>query len=284
MSEVTLLESANLTAIDYRCEFGPGDAPFVEEHQRYSLSYVRAGAFGYRTRGASYELVAGSILVGYPGDEYVCSHDHVCGDECLSFHLSPALVDAIGRRPAVWRSGAVPPRPELMVVAELAQVAASGEGSLGPDLEEVGMVFTARVLDAVSGSGHRPLDARTRDRRRAVEAALWLDEHSNEHVDLAGAARYVGLSAFHFLRLFTNVLGVTPHQYLVRSRLRRAVRLLAEDALSITDVSLESGFGDLSNFVRTFHRAAGVSPRRFRQAARGDRKILQDRIARLSIR
>jgi len=44
-------------------------------------------------------------------------------------------------------------------------------------------------------------------------------------------------------------------------------------------IAFAVGFGDLSNFVRTFHRAAGVSPRAFRRAARGDRKILQDRIA-----
>ena len=75
------------------------------------------------------------------------------------------------------------------------------------------------------------------------------------------------------------MLGVTPHQYLVRSRLRHAARLLADDARSITDVAFDVGFGDLSNFVRTFHRAAGVSPRRFRQAAKGDRKIFQDRLA-----
>jgi AraC-like DNA-binding protein len=49
---------------------------------------------------------------------------------------------------------------------------------------------------------------------------------------------------------------------------------------SISDVALDVGFNDLSNFVRTFHRAAGVSPRRFRQAARGDRRIFQDRLAR----
>ena len=73
---------------------------------------------------------------------------------------------------------------------------------------------------------------------------------------------------------------MTPHQYLVRSRLRHAARLLADEERPITDVAFEVGFGDLSNFVRTFHRAAGVSPRRFRQAARGDRKILQDRLAR----
>ena len=68
----------------------------------------------------------------------------------------------------------------------------------------------------------------------------------------------------------------------MRGRLRAAARLLADDDRPITDVALAAGFADLSNFVRTFHRAAGVSPRRFRRAARGgarDRKILQDRIA-----
>jgi hypothetical protein len=219
MSEVTLLQSANLKTIDYRCELGPADPPFAEVHENFSLSYTRAGAFGYRSRGTAFELVAGSILVGYPGDEYVCTHDHACGDECLSFHLSPALVETIGNKTSVWRTGVVPPRPELMVLGELAQVAASGDGSLGPDLEEIGMLFTATVVDSVSGATHRPSAGRDRDRRRAVEAALWLDDHSREQVDLATAARHAGLSPFHFLRIFTNVLGVTPHQYLVRSRL-----------------------------------------------------------------
>jgi AraC-like DNA-binding protein len=70
----------------------------------------------------------------------------------------------------------------------------------------------------------------------------------------------------------------------VRSRLRHAARLLADDGLSITDIAYDVGFGDLSNFVRTFHRAAGISPLRFRQASRGkgnsfsDRNIFQDRL------
>jgi AraC-like DNA-binding protein len=92
-------------------------------------------------------------------------------------------------------------------------------------------------------------------------------------------AREAGLSAFHFLRLFASVLGVTPHQYLVRSRLRHAARLLADHDRAITDVALDVGFGDLSNFVRTFHRAAGVSPRAFRQAAKGERQLLEERFA-----
>ena len=111
-----------------------------------------------------------------------------------------------------------------------------------------------------------------------MEAALFLDAQSHEPLTLEDSAAQLGLSAFHFLRLFRAVLGVTPHQYLVRTRLRQAARLLATE-VAITDIAYDVGFGDLSNFVRTFHRAAGVSPRAFRKASRGDRKILQERMA-----
>ena len=108
---------------------------------------------------------------------------------------------------------------------------------------------------------------------------MWIEAHSHQNIGLEQAAAQAGISPFHFLRLFSSVLGVTPHQYLVRSRLRHAARLLTDDEISVTDVAYDVGFGDLSNFVRTFHRAAGVSPRRFRAASRGDRKIFQERLA-----
>jgi AraC-like DNA-binding protein len=112
-----------------------------------------------------------------------------------------------------------------------------------------------------------------------VETALWIDAHSQRPIDMEDATAQADISPFHFLRLFSDVLGVTPHQYLVRSRLRHAARLLADNDRPVTDVAYDVGFGDLSNFVRTFHRAAGVSPLRFRQASRGMRKILQDRLS-----
>ena len=81
------------------------------------------------------------------------------------------------------------------------------------------------------------------------------------------------------LRLFGEVLHVTPHQYLVRSRLRHAAALLADAERPVTDVALDVGFADLSNFVRSFRRATGFTPPAFRAASRGDRKILQAQIA-----
>jgi AraC-like DNA-binding protein len=53
---------------------------------------------------------------------------------------------------------------------------------------------------------------------------------------------------------------------------------LADDDKAVTDIAYDVGFGDLSNFTRTFHRAAGVSPLKFRQASRGMRKIFQERL------
>jgi len=281
MTATALWHSESLAVYDYRCSAGPSDRPFVERHASHSVSYVRQGSFGVRTRGESFELVAGSVLVGHSGDEYVCTHDHHrCGDECLSFHLSPECVDALGgeRAKRVWRCGCVPPLPELMVLGELAQAAADGRSDIGVD--EAGLCFAARFVALVSGRTRAAPGGAARDRRRAVEAALWIDEHAHEPIDLERTAGAAELSPFHFLRLFSRALGVTPHQYLLRSRLRRAARLLADEERSITDVALDVGFADLSNFVRTFHRAAGVSPRRFRQAAHGDRKILQDRLSR----
>ena len=277
MAATTLLQRGAISVADYRCSAGPDSKPFVEQHRCHSISYVRKGSFGCTTRGQSFELVAGSILVGHPGDEYVCTHDHVCGDECLSFFLSPELVDSLGDSADVWRTGCAPPLPELMVLGELAQAAACGRSDVG--LDEVGHALANRFVEVVSGRTQKPVQAMARDRRRAVETAIWIDAHSHRPIELEDAADQAGLSPFHFLRLFSSVLGVSPHQYLVRSRLRHAARLLADDKRSITDVAFDVGFGDLSNFVRTFHRAAGVSPLRFRQAARGMRKILQDRLA-----
>jgi AraC-like DNA-binding protein len=277
MSSTTLLQRPTLTVSDFRCSAVPGEKPFAELHRCHSISFVRKGSFGYHSRGRSHDLVAGSFLIGSPGTEFVCTHDHVCGDECLSFFFEPELVETVGDRAEAWQIGAAPPLAELMVLGELAQAAVDGQSDIG--LDEVGHLLAQRFVEVVSGEAKKPPRVTALDRRRAVEAALWIEAQSQREIDLEDIARQAGVSPFHFLRSFSSVLGVTPHQYLVRSRLRRAARYLTEDNKPVTDVAYDVGFNDLSNFVRTFHRAAGVSPLKFRQASRGERKIFQERLA-----
>lgn len=272
-----LVPGDSLAVFDYRCTVQKHDKPFVEQHRCHSVSYVCQGSFGYRSRGQTFDLVTGSTLIGRPGDEYLCTHEHVCGDRCLAVFLGPELAESIGARAGAWLSRGVPPLSELIVRGELMRAAHEGATDVG--IDEAGLSFAARFVALLNGKRRAPVVSTGRDRRRAVEAALWLEDHAHQPIDLAATARQAGLSAFHFLRLFERVVGVTPHQYLMRARLRRAARLLAADTRPITDVAFDSGFGDLSNFVRSFRRAAGLSPRRFRQAARGERKICQDRLA-----
>jgi AraC-like DNA-binding protein len=276
MLSTTMLLDGPLRVVDYRCDAGPGEPPVPEEHGAWSLSYVKRGSFGCRCRGAHVELVPGSWLVGRPGDEYICTHDHRDGgDECLAFFFAPELVDELGARQRAWRSGGLPPLAELVALGELARAAASGQRDIG--LDEIGLKLAERFVRL----GEAPTSAaapRAADRKRAVESALWIEAHSADPIDLNALAKRSGLSSYHYLRVFAAALGVTPHQFVVRSRLRHAARLLADEERSVTDIALDVGFADLSNFVRSFGRAAGVSPRGFRQLARGDRKILQERL------
>jgi AraC-like DNA-binding protein len=255
-----------LAVFEYRCDAGPDDAPFTEQHREYSVSYVRHGSFGYRSRGKLHELVPGALLVGSPGDEYMCSHEHHCqGDVCLSFKLAPRLVDEIATHRAAWQVGSLPPLPEIMMMGELAQAVADGRSDMGFD--EIAHAFTARFIEAVRGTRQRVRETRTRDRRRVIDVARWIEDNSHEEIDLDTAASTAGMSPHHLLRMFARVVGVTPHQYLIRSRLRHAARLLTDEGSTVTQIAGAVGFADLSNFIRTFGRAAGMSPMEFRKKA-----------------
>ena len=203
------------------------------------------------------------------------AHRRDGGDECLAFFFAPQLVDELAARQRRWQSGALPPLAELMVLGELAHAAATGQRDTG--LDEIGLKLAERFV-ALREPPAMATTQRAADRKRAIESALWIEAHSADPIDLNALAQRAGLSSYHYLRVFAAALGVTPHQFVVRSRLRHAARLLADEERSVTDIALDVGFADLSNFVRSFRRAAGVSPRGFRQLARGDRKILQERL------
>ena len=88
MIRTTLLARDRISVTEFRCTAVPGDKPFAEQYAAHSISYVRKGSFGCHCRGRFHELVAGSILVGHPGDEYTCTHDpsaatNVCRSSCI---------------------------------------------------------------------------------------------------------------------------------------------------------------------------------------------------------
>ncbi|HEU4602100.1 MAG TPA: AraC family transcriptional regulator [Steroidobacteraceae bacterium] len=267
MHIVAKAKTSKLTVYEYRCQAGPGDRPVPEMHNEHSISYVRRGNFGYVAQGKLHELVTGSLLIGRPGLEYSCTHEHhACGDECLSFKFTAEGIEDLGIDDEAWELGATPPLSEIMVMGELAQSVTEGSSTVGFD--EVALMLAATFARSVRGTRSASAKIRPHHRQRAIDIARWIEASSNQPVDLDSMARAAGMGSFHLLRTFSRVLGVTPHQYLIRSRLRHAARLLTHDDSTVTQIAATVGFGDLSNFIRTFHRAAGMSPQEFRSRAR----------------
>lgn len=265
----SLVAKTKFSVTEYRCRADHHERPITELHTAYSISFVRRGSFGYASRGKRHELIPGSVLLGRPGSEYCCSHEHAINDECISFAFDPELLDSMAGRAVhqAWTQGTLPPAEKIMVTGALAGACADSERTEA--LEELGFELAMQIVEL---SGDKDVTSKKEptptDRRRAVRASELIRARFDEPLDLQTLAAEAGLSAFHFLRLFSRVLGVSPHQYLLRTRLAAAAKILIEDDRPVTEVALDVGFGDVSSFVRTFRRAAGTSPGEFRSRTR----------------
>lgn len=253
------------------CTAGPRDRPFDEEHAGISLALVQQGTFTYRCRDRAHTMVPGSVLLGAPGEVFRCSHEHSRGDVCLSLHfapelLSPILADAAAPGP-VWAAPALPPRPRVAALLRaLARTCSEGQA-----IDELALELAAAVLGELGGRSAGPRESRApqpRDRARAAAAALLVDDDPGAAWTLGALAARVDLSAYHFLRIFRGVIGVTPNEYVIQARVRAAAARLVDDDAPVTEIALAVGFGDLSHFTRTFARAVGAPPGRYRALAR----------------
>ena len=94
-----------------------------------------------------------------------------------------------------------------------------------------------------------------------------IDRAYAEPLDIARLAQVASVSDAHFIRTFRATFGETPHRYLQRRRVERAMFMLRETARNITDICLDVGFNSLGTFSRTFTEVVGMTPTDYR--ARG---------------
>ncbi|HYM84649.1 MAG TPA: helix-turn-helix transcriptional regulator [Candidatus Dormibacteraeota bacterium] len=100
--------------------------------------------------------------------------------------------------------------------------------------------------------------------RRLLRARDAMDRAYAEPLDVRAVAAVACVSEAHFIRCFRDVFGETPHRYLQRRRVERAMFLLRETDRSITDICLDVGFSSLGTFSRTFRDIVGEAPSDYR--------------------
>ena len=249
---------------DIVCTCGPYDHEAEELTATSSLALLLSGSFVVRDQHGTSLLSEGSYLLVNAGHCFACSHRHGEGDRCLSFRFAPELFERVahdaGAKPA-FAHNRLPP------LRDLAGLTARARQGLGqPEvLEEVAIELagTAVSLAGRTRQGSSPVQ----HHGRITDVLRYMAAHSAAPHKLTGLASMACMSPYHFLRTFRAVTGVTPHQWLLRARLRDAAGRLATTSTPVTNVALDVGFDDLSNFTRSFRAEFGASPREYRLAA-----------------
>lgn len=263
-------------ALSYECREGPGAPRRDEQHRSHCIAFVQRGRFTYHLNGIARAMGPGSWFLGNAGGDYTCTHEQGVGDDCIAFEYKPEVLDEIAREAGYGRSAngsffalpALPSIPQLeptiwalLRTEHLSAEEAAYEVAYSV-ITELGSMEGIKSRRRLGGA---PTE---RDFDRANDAMAFIEQRATKESDLslADICERVGTSPFHFLRTFKSVVGITPHQYLVRHRVRHAANLLRDSAMPVTEIAFDSGFGDLSNFVRSFRSFFGCSPRSFRQS------------------
>jgi AraC family transcriptional regulator len=270
----TLAHGEGWRVIDYTCHAGPHDTPFEERHEEMSIAAVITGTFQYRASSGEALLYPGAFLLGNAGDRFQCSHEHGAGDRSIAFLFAPALFQEIaaamvGYSRFRFPAAMLPATRGLTVPAVALARAATAEGAAG--LGEVAIELAETVLKTVSGAGASPAAASPRDLRRVSGVLRHIEAHAEAALDLDALAGVAAMSKYHFLRTFRRIAGVTPYEFLLGVRLRRAALALATTPAPVTIIALDAGFGDLSTFHGRFREVFGTTPAAYRMGIRGPR-------------
>ncbi len=97
-----------------------------------------------------------------------------------------------------------------------------------------------------------------------MDVCNYINDHCTENLTLDAISARAGFSKYHFSRLFKQFTNVSFYKYLNQKRIETSERLLIDPALSVTEVSLSSGFTSLSSFIRMFKQIKGCTPSEYR--------------------
>ena len=246
---------------DAVCASGPHDRPYEEQHASFTIAAVIEGSFRYRAGRDSEVMSPGALLLGNCGRYFECGHEHGTGDRCISFHYTPEFFDRCGVR-GPFPVHRVPPLATLTPWLVEARLAVQAPERVA--IEELAHGLVGAVLGVLGKNGEVSRAATAADERRISATLRFIEANLAEQLPLAQLASAARMSEFHFLRIFKQVTRVTPHQYILRARLREAALRLKANADDVLEIALAAGFLDLSNFNHAFRTEFGVSPRIYR--------------------
>ncbi|NOT89134.1 MAG: helix-turn-helix transcriptional regulator [Lysobacter sp.] len=241
------------------CEVDHG--PVDEVGQQFSASFVEKGGFDLVIDGRDWRLGPGDLLLVHPGMRFRVVHgEEGLNDVCLTVGYVAAEIDGFDRE----RTWARARMPVLRANHRLRYLHWGMRRALDTNaalLAETCASELFREIPLTRVESARSYKARTLDgyAQRIHAARDAIDRRYGQDLRLGELAHSVGMSTFHFARLFAELVGMPPHRYLLDVRLR-AASVMLRDGRSVTDTCFACGFNNLSHFSRIFAHRYGASP------------------------
>lgn len=130
-------------------------------------------------------------------------------------------------------------------------------------LQDVWALFAANL------SWQTKTGSAARDTRKILELVGYLHEHYQEKFSLAALAERVSMSRNECCRYFKQMMNMTITEYLLEYRLSKAAALLEVSGLSVTEIAEQTGFCDVSYFIKMFRRKTGITPKAYARSCDG---------------
>lgn len=235
------------------------DQPYEEVASGFMASFVEDGTFDLHVGDGQWRVTPGDVMLSHPGMRFRAAFQGKgFSDTCLSLTYLAAGDDGFDPARTWARAG----RPVLAATNRLRYLRWGLRRAVDSGAPMFAEYCATEIFHAASGETPAPLFSERAfawyaERVHAVRERL--DAEFAETFSVSDLARSVGMSLFHFSRVFTALIGLPPHRYLLRARLR-AARDMLRQGRSVTETCYACGFGNLSHFSRSYARRYGDPP------------------------
>ena len=238
-------------------------------HEEYAFGVTLAGRQDFFSGGRFHRSPPGNVILFNP--EQV--HDGESGGEhaldYLMVYVHPEQVNAqfaevLGHEKSAGfrsRSTLIQDAQLRNAILELARLITSQVGSC---IDQENALYRVVERTVQLGGTAQPSQATTRPDALLGLAKSYIHAHLDRDVSLDDISQAAHLSKYHFLRLFRQQYGITPHQYVINCRIN-AARSALDVGASLIEVALRYGFADLSHFNRRFKRIYGMTPHQYQR-------------------
>lgn len=236
------------------------DQPYEALADAFRASFVETGRFNLEVGENRWRVAPGDVMLSHPGMRFRAGFEGAgFNDQCISLVYLAAEDERFDAARAWERSGrrVLQASNRLRYLRWLLQRAAAQRAPMLAEYVASEIFREPERAPAALFREHK--FAWYADRIHAARGRL--DAEFDRDHTVSGLARSVGMSAFHFTRVFTELVGRPPHRYLTERRLA-AARAMLKDGRGVTETCFACGFNNLSHFSRSFTRRFGAAPSR----------------------